>query len=104
MAPKQTIPYKRLAPQDLYHMIDWVREPWEDEERDWVRRFERLRWHFEELPKPYKTQARPHLDVVWRARLVNGQPWQAALVQLGAIANAWGKSLDQPAQRPGVAA
>ena len=86
------IPRERLRPNDLYKMIDWVRDGWTDDEIMVTPRLQRLKWHLEELPDPYRMEALQQYETVTRARTVNGTPWPAALDSLSRIVSAWGYS------------
>ena len=83
------IPRERLTATDLFRMIDWVRDGWDDDEFQVTPRLQRLRWHLEELPDPYRMEALQHYETVTRARTVNGTPWLAALSHLRLIVRAW---------------
>ena len=89
----QAIPYKRLHPNDLYHMIDWVRDGWEDDELLVTPRLQRLKWHLEELPDPYRMEALQQYETVTRARIVRDAPWRAALVSMCQVIRSWGESI-----------
>ena len=86
------IPRERLHPTDLYRMIDWVRDGWDDDEFQVTPRLQRLEWHLEELPDPFRMEALQHYDVVTRARTVKGTPWLAALGSMRRIVWEWDKS------------
>lgn len=86
------IPRERLHPKDLYKMIDWVRDGWTDDEIMVTPRLQRLEWHLEELPDPYRMEALQQYGTVTRARTVNGTPWQAALTRIALIVRAWGET------------
>jgi hypothetical protein len=87
-----TIDRERLSAVDLYHFIDWVRDDWHDDEVAVTRRLVRLRRHLELLPDPYGMSALAALATVERARVVNGEPWRAALVQIASEVAAWDRS------------
>lgn len=91
----QTIPRERLHPVDLYHMIDWVRDGWDDDEAQVTPRLQRLKWHLEELPDPYRMEALQHYETVTRARTAKGTPWLAALSSIRLTVRAWGQSRRQ---------
>lgn len=84
------IPYQRLHPSDLYKMVDWVRDGWTDDEVMVTPRLQRLKWHLEELPDPYRMEALQQYETVTRARTANGTPWLAALDSMSRIVTAWG--------------
>lgn len=90
-----TIGRERLHPYDLYHMIDKVRGGWTNEEQAVTPRLQRLKWHLEELPDPYRMEALQHYETVTRARTVNGTPWLAALASMRQVIAAWGRSRDE---------
>jgi hypothetical protein len=73
-------------------MLDWIRDGWDDDERDVTPRLQRLKWHLEELPDPYRMEALWHYETVTRARTVNDTPWLAALLSLRLIVRWWGMS------------
>lgn len=89
----QTIPAQRLHPVDLYHMIDWVREGWDDDELLVTPRLQRLAWHLEELPEPYRSEAMIEYTEVARARIAAGHPWLQALARMRRIVHQWGRTL-----------
>lgn len=97
--PTAAIPRERLHPVDLYHQIDWVRDGWDDDEHEVTPRLQRLRWHLELLPDPYRMEALQHYDTVTRARTVKGTPWLAALASMRLVVRAWGKSLQSERAR-----
>ena len=86
------IPLQRLHPVDLYRMIDWVRDGWDDDEAMVTPRLQRLKWHLEELPDPYRMEALQQYETVTRARTVNGTPWLAALSSMRLVVSGWGKA------------
>ena len=85
------IPRERLHPSDIYHMIDWVRDGWDDDEVFVTPRLQRLQWHLEELPDPFRMEALQQYDVVTRARTVRGTPWIAALTSMRRTVEEWGE-------------
>lgn len=87
------IPYQRLHPVDLFNMIDWIRDGWDDDEREVTVRLKRLQWHLEELPDPYRMEALQQYDTVTRARTVNDTPWLAALSSMRNSVRLWGDTL-----------
>lgn len=88
----QPIPRERLHPVDLYRMIDWIRDGWEDDEFQVSPRLQRLRYHLELLPNPYRMEALQKYETVTRARTVNDTPWLAALASMRLTVRAWDKS------------
>ena len=87
-----TIPRERLHPVDLYRMVDKVRDGWTNEEEAVTPRLQRLKWHLEELPDPYRMEALQHYETVTRARTVRDTPWQAALSEMRLCVRRWDKS------------
>jgi hypothetical protein len=87
------IPYQRLHPVDLFNMIDWVRDDWGDDEIMVTPRLQRLKWHLEALPDPYRMEALQQYETVTRARTVNDTPWLAALTSMRRIVSAWGNTI-----------
>ena len=88
----QTIPRQRLHPIDLYHMIDWVRDGWDDDELQVTPRLQRLRWHLEELPELYQPRIRRHVLTLERARIAANEPWRQSLAELRRIVWEWDKA------------
>lgn len=89
------IPRECLHPVDLCNMIDWVRDGWNDDELFVTPRLQRLKWHLEEIPDPYRMEALQHYETVTRARTVNHTPWLAALGSMRRIVLAWGRARDE---------
>lgn len=85
-------PLDRLAPQDIYRQLDWIRDEWACDEYEFAHKLARLRRTFEQLPSRYYERTREPLVVLVRARIVNGVPWQAALLELGALVSEWDHS------------
>lgn len=77
----------------MFHMIDWVREGWNDDELQVTPRLQRLKWHLEELPDPYRMEGLQQYEILTRARTVKGTPWFAAITSLTQIVSAWGNSI-----------
>jgi hypothetical protein len=82
----------RLAPQDFYRQLDWIRDGWNGDEDVMARKLSRLRRTFEHLPTRYYEQSTAPLEVLARARIANDVPWQSALRQLVDIVNEWDSS------------
>lgn len=91
----QTIPRQRLHPVDLYHMLDWIRDDWEGDEVQMAHQLDRLKWHLDELPETYRLAALDPYSTLCRARIISGQPWRQALVQLAGIVAAWGRERER---------
>jgi hypothetical protein len=89
----QRIGRQRLHPIDLYHLIDWLREAWTEDERDVAVQLSRLEWHVREMPSRYHDRALDQIAVVKRARIVDGVPWSEALSDLRRIVSEWGREL-----------
>jgi hypothetical protein len=89
----QRISRKRLHPVDLYHMIDWLKDGWDDDEHDVAVQIARLKWHLLEMPDRFHARIVLELDILTRARIVNGVPWEDALHRLGKIVAEWNRSL-----------
>lgn len=90
-----TISRERLHRVDLYHMIDGVRDNWDDAEWKVTLRLQRLKWHLEELPEPYRAKALEHYATVTLARTARGTPWLAALSAMRHTVYEWGRSRDE---------
>ena len=84
---------QRLHPVDLYHMIDWLREAWDEDERDVAVQLSRLEWHVREMPDRYHDAALRQIEILKVARLVNGVPWKETLLRLRRIVSKWGREL-----------
>jgi hypothetical protein len=86
-------PLDRIAPQDFYRQLDWVRDEW-DSSDEWqmTAKLTRLHRHFEHLPSRYYEQAVPLLEQLGHARLVNGKPWRQTIRQLADIVSAWNRA------------
>lgn len=93
------IPRERLHPKDLWHMIDWVREGWDEDELFVTPRLQRLKWHLDELPYPYASLALKPYSTLCRARIVADEPWEAALSQLGRIVSDWANDIRERRRR-----
>lgn len=87
----RAIPRERLHPKDLYHMIDWVRDGWDEDEIFVTPRLQRLEWHLRELPLPWRDQGLEQYQTLCRARIVAGVQWQVAIVALGGIVSDWAR-------------
>jgi len=85
-------PLDRLAPEDFYRQLDHVRDDWDADEWRIARKLTKLRRLYEQLPLRYWDRAQPLLGVLVRARIANGQPWQAALLQLRAVVSEWDRA------------
>lgn len=86
-------PLDRLAPQDMYRLLDWLRDDWETcDEVDNARALTRLRRHFEHLPTPFWDRARPLLLELATSRLYKGRPWRQTIRSLSELVSEWERS------------
>ena len=83
---------ERLHPNDLFRMIDWLRDGWEEGWDDTCLRYARLKWHVLELPERFRERAEPELDVLARAILVNGVDRGSAFANLRRLVSEWGST------------
>jgi hypothetical protein len=82
-------PLDRLSAKNFYERLDWLREDWGKDETYIAKRLVTLRRMFEHLPSRYYERALPLLGVLARARIVNGEPWKAALLELRRLVSEW---------------
>ena len=82
----------RLAPEDIYRQLDWLRDEWEGDEYEIARKLTRLRRTLEHLPARYYERTHAPLETLARARIANGVPWRGALLELGALVSEWDRS------------
>lgn len=83
----------RLAPQDLYRLLDWLRDEW-DAVDEWyaAKRLQRLRRNFEHLPSRFWDRARPLIEELGRGRLSRDFPYQAKIRALSELVSEWERS------------
>lgn len=91
------IPRLRLHPADLFHMIDWLRDGWDDGWDETCLRYARLKWHVLEMPERFHDRATADLEVIGRAMLVNGVDRASAFVSLRRLVSEWGNSRSKAA-------
>src|SRR5215469_15901405 len=89
----RTVPYDRIAPQDFYRQLDWIRDEWDDrDEYLMTKKLQRLERTFRRLPTTYYDRARPLIiDLGW-CRVISDRPWRAILLELRAIVSDWGRT------------
>jgi len=91
------IPRQRLHPADLYHMIDWLRDGWDDGWDETCLRYARLKWHVLEMPECFHEPALAQIEVIGRAMLVQGVDRASAFSALRRIVSEWGRSRSKAA-------
>jgi hypothetical protein len=80
----------RLAPQDFYRQLDWIRDEWHDpDEYLFTRKLVRLERTYQRLPARYYEAAVPLIvDLGWD-RVIAKRPWRSHLMQLRGIVSQW---------------
>lgn len=82
-----------MAPQDLYRILDWLRDEWNAaDEYVVVQRMLRLRRHFEHLPSRFWERARPLLEELGRGRLSRDFSYQEGIRSLSEIVSEWDRA------------
>ena len=86
------VPHDRLAPQDFYRQLDWIRDEWGCDEYEFARKLRRLRQTWRRLPAPFYQRGLPLLDELGRYRLLREPPYHCAVALLRQIVSEWGRS------------
>lgn len=77
-----SVPRDRLAPQDFYNRLDWIRDEWSQDEIQMSPKLCALRRLVEHLPSPWHERAMEHVREIERARIVANVDWREAVARL----------------------
>lgn len=86
-------PSARLAPQDFYRQLDWLRDEWgQGDVFTMMKKVTRLRRLYEHLPERYYTAAVDVLDRLKRYDDAPDTPYHERIRELVEIVRAWDQS------------
>jgi hypothetical protein len=86
----RTVPYDRIAPQDFYRQLDWIRDEWNDrDEYRMTQKLQRLERLYRRLPTKYYEAALPIISDLGWDRVIAKRPWRSHLMELRGIVSQW---------------